>query len=325
MDLKGTIAVTGGTGFLGYHLVPELIRSGYRVKLLKRRGSFHPNVKEYPEGVSVVEVDFEVEPDQIAKACSGCIGIIHAAGLVSYDLRDQPRMYETHVTLTRKMLQAARIAQVRRFVHVSSIVTIGHGRIPRDEQSPYNAEGLRLAYWATKLEAEKIALAANSKELNVIVVNPGSLLGKGEKNGQLLPFIEKLIGSERPILPDGGSDFLDCADAAKGVVLGLERGRPGERYILGSQNLTYAEFHKRLRGAFGKESRPIVLPRALLQVVAKCLELFERISGIDLPVNSARLRRVNGVYMFHDLAKAKNELGVSPGPIEPALRLMLEK
>ncbi|MBI3555660.1 MAG: NAD-dependent epimerase/dehydratase family protein, partial [Deltaproteobacteria bacterium] len=213
-----------------------------------------------------------------------------------------------------------------RFVHVSSIVTLGHSDVPRDESAAYDAQKLRLAYWDTKAEAERLALTANHPpDFEVIMVNPGSLLGPGEKNGQLLPFVKKLAGSERPFLPDGGSDFLDVRDAAKGTVLALEKGKAGERYVLGAENLTYAGFHKKLREAIGKNSAPRIAPRWMLAAVENVLGAFEGTTGIDLPINAARLRRVNGVYMFHDLSKAKKELGYSPGPIESALRAMLEE
>lgn len=318
MNKNALIAVTGGTGFLGYHLIPELLRSGYGVRLLLRKpGNPH-------QGAEAVVVDFNNE-QAIAKALEGADAVIHAAGLVSYDRNQQSKMYDTHVVLTRRMIDAARAAGIGRFVHVSSIVTLGARPVPVDEGADYNAAFLRLAYWDTKTEAEKIALSANAPGFEVVSVNPGSLLGKGEKNGQLLPFLKKLAASERPILPDGGSDFLDCADAARGTVAALIKGQPGSRYVLGAENLTYAQFHAKLRGAFGKSSRPRVVPRWLLGSVAKSLELFESLTGIDLPVNSPRLRRVNGVYMFHDISKARRELGYNPGPIEPALRLMLEE
>ncbi|MBI3544930.1 MAG: NAD-dependent dehydratase, partial [Deltaproteobacteria bacterium] len=117
----------------------------------------------------------------------------------------------------------------------------------------------------------------------------------------------------------------DVRDAAEGTVLALERGRPGERYVLGSDNLTYAQFHAKLRAAFGKTSHPRIVPRWALGSVGALLAAFETLTGVDLPVNSARLRRVNGVYMFHDISKARRELGYAPGPIEPALRVMLEE
>lgn len=323
MDIKGTIVLTGGTGFLGYHLVPELVRAGYRVKLMKR-SSLHPAMQVLPFEAKAVDSDFS-NIDELASHCDGAIAVIHAAGLVSYDRKDQARMGEVHVGLTARMIEAAKRAQVRRFVHVSSIVTIGHGKTPRDETAEFNASGLRLAYWDTKFEAERVALAAQAPDFDVVVVNPGSLLGPGEKNGQLLPFIKKLAASERPVLPDGGSDFLDCADAARGTLLALEKGKGGQRYILGAENLTYAQFHSKLRAAFGLASKPRVLPTGLLTSASKVLQAFESISGIDLPVNAARLRRVNGVFMFHDLAKARQELGYQPGSIEPALRLMLKE
>lgn len=322
--MKGIVALTGGTGFLGYHLVPALVAAGYEVRLLKRKGSSHPLVQAYPPQVQEVEADF-ANDQLLTQVLKNVSAVIHAAGLVSYDRKDQPLMQETHVELTRRLLAVAKRAGVKRFVHVSSIVTIGHGIEPRHEKSKYNADDLQLAYWTTKTEAEHLALEANAPGFEVLSVNPGSLLGRGEKNGQLLPFIKKLASSERPFLPDGGSDFLDVADAAKGTVLALERGRPGERYILGSENLTYAAFHKRLRALYGKASAPRLVPRWFLTFVTKVLGVFERLTGIDLPINAARLTRVNGVFMFHDISKARRELGYEPSSIDQALRHMLEE
>lgn len=319
-----TIVLTGGTGFLGYHLVRAFRDASYGVRVLRRPGSVHPLMKVWPEGVLAVDVDF-ADSAALERACRGASAVVHGAGLVSYNRKDQGAMRETHVELTRRMLAAARAAGVPRFVHVSSIVTLGQGPEPRDERAVYNASGLRLAYWDTKTEAEQLALAANAPGFEVVAVNPGSLLGEGEKNGQLLPFVKKMAESERPFLPDGGSDFLDVRDAAIGTLLALEKGRAGERYVLGCENLSYAQFHARLRGVFGKKSRPRLVPRWLLALGTRLLEIFEFITRLDLPVNSSRLRRVNGVYMYHDLAKARRELGYAPAPIDRALRVMLEK
>ncbi len=319
------IALTGGTGFLGLHLVEALLSKGYTVRLLRRPGSVHPKMKMLPANVEGRDVDF-ADTAALAKACAGAGAVIHAAGLVSYNRKDQANMQETHVALTNRVLEAARRAGVTRFIHVSSIVTLGHSDVPRDETAEYDAAELHLAYWDTKAEAENSAIAANHPpEFEVVVVNPGSLLGPGEKNGQLLPFVKKLASSERPFLPDGGSDFLDVRDAARGTVLALEKGKAGERYVLGSENLTYAGFHKKLRAAMGKRSAPRILPRWTLAAAENMLGALESLTGVDLPINAARLRRVNGVYMFHDISKAKKELGYQPGPIEPALRAMLEE
>jgi dihydroflavonol-4-reductase len=284
-------------------------------------------MKTYPSTVEAIDTDFH-NPEELRKHCAGAVAVVHAAGLVSYDRKDQALMYETHVELTKRMLEAAQAAKVRRFVHVSSIVTIGHGREPRDESSSYNAAELGLAYWDTKTEAERVALSANRPGFEVISVNPGSLLGEGEKGGQLGRFLKKLVRIKRPVLPDGGSDFLDVKDGAQGTVLALEKGRPGERYILGAENLTYVQLHARLRlaaGAGAGSSKPFQMPGPLLSFATEAIRALERVTPIDLPINAARLRRVNGVFMFHDISKAKRELGFSPVPIDRALRAMLEE
>lgn len=319
-----TVAVTGGTGFLGFHLVPELLRKGYKVKLLNRRGSRHPLVARYDAGVEIVELDFSDE-QALTRACIGAYAVIHAAGVVSYSEKDYSLMRQTHVKLTEDIVAAAGKAGVKRFVHVSSIVALGCGTELRDESAAFNAEHLRLAYWSTKAEAERIALAANAPGFEVVVVNPGTLLGLGEKTEHNLSFFKKLASKERPFLPEGGSDFVDAADAARGTVLALERGRAGERYILGGENLTYAQLHKKLRDALGMPARARRLPQTLLRFVGAALAMIETVTGLDLPLNSARLRRVNGVFMFHDLSKSRRELGYEPRPIDQALLHMLKK
>lgn len=312
IEMSGEIvAVTGGTGFLGYHLTSKLLHAGYRIRLLNRPRSLHPLVKHYAEGVEVVELDF-ADLRALTSACSGANAVIHAAGVVSYSRKDQKLMEQTHIELTQRMLAASKQAGVRRFVHVSSIVALGCSAEIRDERATFNADHLNLTYWSTKAEAERIALAANTPGFEVVIVNPGTLVGVGERTGHNLSFLNKLANFKRPFLPDGGSDFIDAADAARGTVLALQKGRAGERYILGSENLTYAQLHKKLRAALGKESKPFRIPRWLLAIVVK-------ITG------SARLRRVNGVFMFHDISKARRELGFEPHPIDQALLHMLKK
>lgn len=319
-----TVALTGGTGFLGYHLVYCLLDAGYRVRLLNRAGSKHPLVTTYPLGVEVVEVDLSRE-DRIERALCGVSSIVHCAGLVSYQRKDTERLYEVHVNLTKRMLSAARKAGVRRFVHVSSIVALGHGLELRDETAIFNAQDLDLHYWTTKYESEQIALAAVSKDFEVVVVNPGTLVGYGEKYGHARPLFEKLRNAKWALLPDGGSDFLDAVDAAKGTVLALERGRSGQRYILGSENLTYADMHQRLRNLNGSSAVSFRIPRWVMRGAILILKSIERLTGLDLPLNSSRLTRVNGIFMFHDISKAKRELGYSPHPIDDCLRQMFKE
>src|SRR5581483_1210805 len=159
MDISDvrSVALTGGTGFLGYHLIPALLGAGYRVRLLKRQGSFHPLMQHYPEGVEPIEMDFR-NVASIEQALRGSQAVIHGIGLVSYDLKDQKKMWDVHVLLTQRMLEAAKKAGIQRFVHVSSIVALGHGKKIRDESAVFNAQDLHLPYWDTKAEAERIAL-----------------------------------------------------------------------------------------------------------------------------------------------------------------------
>lgn len=294
------IVVTGATGFLGSHVTGALQRAGYQVRPLGREAQ---------------------SMDVLTRAFRGAFGVVHVAGVVGYRKHDRATMIEANVELTKRVLTAAKQSGIAKIVHVSSIVTIGYRIAPADlmtETNKYNAAPLRLAYWDTKHEAEELALtAAASAPPDVVCVNPGTLLGPGERRKGMTDTIRTLSRLPLALMPRGGSDFADVRDVAEGIVLALKKGKNAERYILGSENLSYRELYLRIRKVGNKVAHALILPSASLAILQAGARVIEEATGCDL--GSAWLRRTNGLYLYHSSAKAIHELGYAPHLIDEAL------
>lgn len=229
--------VAGATGFLGSHLVQLLTGRGHDVVAISKHGG---------NGVEALDVHDEA---RVAESARGADGAFLAFGKVSRDPNDAEELHSTNVVATRHALSGLRRAGVRRVVVASTSGTIAIGTDPEqvfDEGSGTPSELIaRFPYYRSKLYAEREALEANGPELEVIVVNPSLLLGPGDVNETSTGDVRRFLERGVPALPTGGMAFVDVRDAALGMLLAFERGRPGSRYLLNAKNLTLTAFFQR--------------------------------------------------------------------------------
>jgi dihydroflavonol-4-reductase len=236
--------VTGATGFVGSAVVRSLLRRGVAVKALARRSSDLRNIAGLD--VEVFYGDL-CDEDGLARALRGCDVLYHVAAYYSTDEADAPMMYEVNVRGTKTVMRAALKAGVPRAVHTSTIGTIGQ---PMDgslatEETPFNLWDTSSHYVKSKYLGEIAALAMNKQGLSVVVVNPCAPVGprdiKPSSTGQRI--VDYLNGRLPSFVP-GGINFISVRDVAEGEVLAAERGRAGERYILGHRegNLSLSDF-----------------------------------------------------------------------------------
>ncbi|HEY5100624.1 MAG TPA: NAD-dependent epimerase/dehydratase family protein [Gaiellaceae bacterium] len=274
----------GGIGFVGGHVV----------RVLRERGA---DVRD--EFVDVLDAA------GLERTMRGCDALVHVAALYSYDATEAA-LARVNIEGTRTVLDAAARAGVRRVVHTSTAGTCGPvGGRPATESDGPPAWELRVPYKRTKLEAEKLALAAGA-----VVVNPTTPVGEGDTRptptGRMVAGVAR--GRYRAYVPTTGLNVVDVHDVALGHALALERGRAGERYLLGGVDMWLGEVFATIARLAGRPRPRIRVPYAAAQVAA-ALGLVNR--------DEVRLARLP---MFFSSAKAERELGYSPGPIEPALR-----
>ena len=289
--------VTGATGFLGSHLVAGLRARGHEVLPFSRSS-----------GGDVLDAA------AVRAAAAGCEGAFHCAGKVSRDDADAEELYRVHVDGTKTVLAACKGAGVRRVVVASSSGTVAISEDPdhvatEDDETPIGIVA-RFPYYRAKLFAERAALAANDAHFEVVAVNPSLLLGPGDERGSSTEDIRLLLERRVPFVPPGGASFVDARDAAEGMVLAMERGEPGRRYLLAACNLTVRELFARVARIAGVSAPALPMPRApqLARTGAKLLDRALRRVGGSLPVDPVSVEMAH-YYWYASSARAERELG----------------
>ena len=304
-----TTLVTGGTGFLGEHVVAELSRRGERVRALVR-GTY----EALGGGVEIVRGD--LLSDDLAPAFDGCERVYHLAGLVSRDAAAGQAMMRVHVDGTRRVLEAAQAAGVGRVVVASSSGTHAVSRSATpilDEEAPWATEIVSAwPYYLSKIYQEKMALELGARlGVEVVIVNPSLLLGPGDRRqsstGDVLRFLRRQI----PSVPSGGVNFVDVRDAAAATVAAMERGESGRRYLFGGPNWTVAEFFGRLERASKVRAPWVRLPDRLARAGVSVLEEVYRKLDREPPVDRISVE-MGEVFWYCDSARARGELGFDP-------------
>lgn len=314
MSGMSRILVTGATGFLGQVLVPLLREDGAEVRVLARRPD------EALPGLDVERVAGDVtDPGSLADAVRGVDAVIHMAGLVSHLERDRERLMAVNVAGTEHVLAAARAADVGRVVHVSSIAAVGttpDPTRPLDETSPFSAVAASFPYALSKRLGEQAALAAAATGQDVVVANPGHVLGAGDVNAISTFHVRKILTGELRLTLTGGITYVDVRDVADGIRRVLATGQRGRRYILATPDghLSHRELSARVLRLAGIERRTVHLPGGPTAFAAK---LADRV-GIPLPVAADELDSAR--YWWYSASdRAIAELGYAPRPVDEAI------
>lgn len=313
------VLVTGASGFLGWHVARVLEERGYRVRALIRPGSRITGLD-----AEIVTGDLR-DAGSVEQAVAGCGLLFHVAADYRLWARRPAELYQSNVEGTRNLLEAALRAGVERVVYTSTVGTIG---IPQDgpggEQTPVSLADMLGAYKRSKFLAEQVALEYAASGFPVVVVNPTAPVGdhdvKPTPTGQIiLDFLNHRI----PAFIDTGLNVVDARDVAVGHLLALDRGRPGERYILGSENLTLAQILAVLARMTGREAPGTRLPYVVAYCVGLCSTAWAEVTGTPprVPIDAVRMARKK-MWVTHE--KARRELGFQPAPAEIALRKAVE-
>lgn len=301
------ILVTGGTGFLGGALVPLLAAEGHRLRLIGRS----PAPEAEALGAEVVRAPLQ-DREAVRRALQGVEAVYHLAGQVSFDPGDPAAMYDLHVQCTRTLLEDCVAAGVGRVVLASSSGTIGISREERvhTEEDPYPIAAVaRWPYYLSKIFQEKVALRCfRDTGLPIVVLNPSLLLGPGDHRLSSTDVIFKILEERIPALPGGGLSFVDVRDAAQAFARALTRGRPGERYLLGGANMTFADLFGRVSRLSGVPVPALRLPPKVNVAGAWLLERFHAWRDAEPPISREEVEM--GEHWFYvDSSRAERELG----------------
>ena len=309
--------VSGATGFVGAAVARALCAAGWEVRVLARTGSDRGNVREL--AAQVVEGDL-ADLSSLERALQGCTALFHVAADYRLGARDPKPLYRTNVEGTRNILNAARSAAVGRVVYTSSVATVG---IPPDgapgtETTPVALSDMIGHYKRSKYLAEEVALEAARSGLPVVIVNPSTPVGPGDikptPTGQLV--LDAAAG-RMPAYVDTGLNIVHVDDIAAGHLLAYQRGKSGERYILGGQDMTLREILGVIAALVGRSPPAIRLPYAAILPLAYVAEAFARVSGRSgrLTLEGLRMSRKR---MYFSSARAMRELGYQSRPPQAA-------
>ncbi len=310
--------VTGATGFLGSHVARALAGRGENVRVLVRPSSDLRALEGLEAERCAGDLRDRVSLD---RALEGVQRVFHVAADYRLWARDPREIHESNVTGTQNLLDAARRAGVEKFVYTSTVATIAvprPGGLPNEETQSSLGEMIG-HYKRSKFEAEQSALRAAEAGLPVVIVNPTTPVGPGDwKPTPTGKIIVDFLNGRMPGYVDTGLNFVPVEDCARGHLLAAERGRVGERYILGGSNLTLKQMLDMLAAATGRPAPRWKFPHALAYAAA-CVDTgFSSLLGREpqIPLEGVRMARHK---MFVDASKAGRELGFAPGPIEAAL------
>ena len=316
--------LTGATGFLGSHVARVLSEQGANLRLLVRPTS---NLKNL-EGLNAETVAGDLrEAASLEKAIAGCEAVFHVAADYRLWVRDPAEMYRSNVEGTRAILEAARKNNVRCVVYTSSVATMGFtgdGR-PADEDSPVSLADMIGHYKRSKFMAEQLALQAGRSGLRVVIVNPTTPVGEQDiKPTPTGRIVVDFLEGKFPAYVETGLNLVDVRECALGHISAMEKGKSGERYILGGENLTLKQILDKLGAISNLPSPKVKLPYFVAYVAGL---VDQNVSGRLLgrePRATVETVRMGKKKMWASSAKAERELGWKTAPADDALRRAVE-
>lgn len=311
--------VTGATGFVGSHVARLLREEGADLRLLVRPTSRRENIADLKGEVVIGDL---TDKASLKKGMQGCDAVFHVAADYRLWVRRPEEMYQANVEGTRALLEAAQEAGVRRLVYTSSVATMGFtgNGAPCDEDSPVSVNDMVGHYKRSKFMAEQIALESGRAGVNVVMVNPTTPVGerdiKPTPTGRIIvDFLKKKF----PAYVDTGLNLVDVREVALGHLAAFERAKPGERYILGGENLTLKQVFDKLQAIAGIPGPKVKIPHAVAMLYATWDQTFTGLMLGREPRATVEAVRMGKKKMWASSAKAERDLGWKAGPVDDAL------
>jgi dihydroflavonol-4-reductase len=312
--------ITGATGFIGANLIEALNTKGWSARALRRQTSSLRALDGLTYESAIGDIN---DPASLAPAMRDVDVVFHVAASADYWRSSVEKMMRVNVEGTRNVLQAALDASVRRVVFTSSCAALGKPRFGQalDEAAQFNMQPKDFPYGHSKVLAEHACHEFIQRGLDVVIVNPAVVMGPRDVN--LISSSMIVEAAKRggiPILPPGGVSVVDVADVCTAHIVAAERGRTGERYILTSENLTYAQLFCTIATTVGGRAPWLRVPAGALRLGADAIDFLRETLKVQLPINGEQTRFSAETFWF-DGSKARREFGLNPKPfVETAHR-----
>jgi dihydroflavonol-4-reductase len=315
MTLKAL--VTGATGCVGANVVAALLARGYDVRAMRRATSSLDALDDLDPDLVVGDI---LDPPSLVAASQGCALVFHVAAVSDYWRTPTGRVYRVNVEGTRNVLAAALAAGVERLVYTSSIGALG---VPPpdqflDESSTFNLPSHRFPYGHSKHLAEQAVREAIAHGLDAVIVNPTGVIGARDVHFIGGSIIREVRRGLSWFAPPGGLNWVDAETLGLGHVLAAERGRTGERYVLGGENVSHRAAMETVADVVGGRRPLLTLPRSLMSPFALLVDGFN-VLWPGTPLFSGEQARLSGAEIYCDCRKAEQELGLPRTPFRAAV------
>lgn len=313
------VLVTGATGFIGSHVTRMLLEDGHDVRAFVQPGAPTTNIDALD--VERVEGDLR-DPDALKRSLKGCRELYHLAAIYQLWLPRPALMYEVNVEGTRALMNAALASKtLEKVVHTSSIAAVGKrpGDEPADETTSFDVWDRANDYILSKYISELEVLDFVRKGLPAVIVNPAFPFGRGDIAPT--PTGEIIINTIKRVIPGymhGGFNAVDVEDVARGHLLAAEKGRIGERYILGGENVTYRAFAKLVSEIAGVWIPDVKLPTGAIRATVSASERIAKLTGRK-PLATLKSFEYASQYVYFDCTKVRKELGLPQTPLRTAI------
>lgn len=318
MQDEKKVLVTGADGMLGTMVCQELLSKNYLVKAL---------VLNKDKAIALRTMDLELvegnvlNKEQVERCLTGCSYVIHIAAITTFWPRKLRQVIDVNVTGTRHVMEMAIRNNIKRMVHIGTASSFSPGDVkhPGNENSEFTAYKYKSDYINSKYQAQLMLLEAHKKTgFPVIILNPTFMIGPYDSGPSSGIMIQAYYKNRIPGCSSGGKNFVYTGDVAKAVVNALTKGRTGQCYIVGNENLSYWQFLEKAAGIMKKKSKLLRFPAFLILLCGAWSSLMARISGTK-PVLSYTMARIALTYQFYDSTKAVKELSLPQTPIETAI------
>ena len=309
--------VTGGTGFLGANLAKGLLEQGWSVRILRRSTSPLDAVKDLPVEHAIGDV---THLDSLLAAMQ-CVEVVFNVAAVSQYWRSTPTLiYRINVGGAQNVFDAAEQSGVKRVIHTSSAAAVGiiRGR-SANETDPFNQPPDRFPYGHSKWLAEEIVRERVKAGQDIVIVNPAAIVGARDINWISGSILREAKRGHIPVIPQGGVNFVAVQDVVAGHIAAVDKGRAGERYILGGENLTNRQTTAMACSIVGVRPPRFKQPRWTIPLAGRALDVIEKIAGPKLPLSGQQMR-LTAEYLYFDSSKARRELGLPHTPVQQALQ-----
>lgn len=309
--------VVGGTGFIGSNIALRLVERHWDVLVLERSGASRMLLEGGPFDFVCGDV---LEPDTLQAAMRGVDVVFNAAGVVDYWKQGVERMYQVNVEGTRNVMEAALKSGVDRVVYISSTAAMGiHPNELVDETFRFNVKPERFVYGHSKHLAEEIVYEYVKKGLPVVIVNPTTVIGPRDvrkvSSGMVVEVVKHCVP---PFIPPGGVNIVPICDAAQGTIEAAIKGRVGERYILGGENMSHLQIYRTIANVVGCGMKLKVMPRWQVSLIAGLTDMLQPQTNGPVPLTGMRLR-LEAQFFYYETTKARSTFNMPQTPLRTTI------